>query len=142
MDALHRVCFDNTLFLPSFPIPDMTVVELEHAAMRPRRWIEFCTAFEKQHLNDSGAGPRPSTTRIIERPPVAQMNLNSDLFIVPGGRFLVGHSNHGIFIWDLGYTSSTDCKLIASVKRESESYTYMVQATLDGIGLIILSSQP
>ena len=49
-----ELCLDNTLFLPSFPIADMTVAELEHAAMGPRRWIERCTVFE-QHHNDSDA---------------------------------------------------------------------------------------
>ena len=32
--ALHRVCFDNTLFLPSFPISDMSDLEIERA-VRP-----------------------------------------------------------------------------------------------------------
>jgi hypothetical protein len=44
--ALHRICLDNTLFLPSFPIPDMSDLELERAAMAPRRWIELCGAFQ------------------------------------------------------------------------------------------------
>ena len=48
--ALHRVCLDNTLFLPSFPIPDMSDLELERAAMAPRRSIG---TLQKQHSNDS-----------------------------------------------------------------------------------------
>ena len=31
--VLHRVCIDDTLFLLSFPIPDMSDLELERAAM-------------------------------------------------------------------------------------------------------------
>ena len=46
--ALHRVCFDNTLFLPISPISDMSVLEIEKAAMGPRRWIEICRAYEKR----------------------------------------------------------------------------------------------
>ena len=44
VSALHRacVCLDSTLFLPSSPIPDMTDLELERAAMFPHRWIELC----------------------------------------------------------------------------------------------------
>ena len=30
----------------------MSDLELEKAAMAPRRWIEFCGAFEKRYLND------------------------------------------------------------------------------------------
>ncbi|KAF8799413.1 hypothetical protein BYT27DRAFT_7120833 [Phlegmacium glaucopus] len=141
VDALHRVCLDNTLFLPSFPIHDMTVPELEHAAMAPRRWIKLCAAFQKQHPNVSGAKLCSRTTRIIDNP-LAVMVDNPEIFIVPGGRYLISQSSSGIFIWDLGYTSSADCKLIASVGPEGRSYHCTVQATPDGLGLIILSSCP
>ena len=115
----------------------MTVVELEHAARGPRRWIELCAASEK-HPHDSVAKICPSTTRIIERPHAA-MTSYASLFIVPGGRYLVDW-NEGIFVWDLGYTSNADCKLIASVKKLGGSYPCKVQATPDGTGLIIFSS--
>ena len=52
MSVLYRVCIDNTLFLPSFPIPDMSDLELERAAMAPHRWIKLCGAFQKQKYND------------------------------------------------------------------------------------------
>ncbi|KAF8805720.1 hypothetical protein BYT27DRAFT_7103849 [Phlegmacium glaucopus] len=145
VDALHRVCHDNTLFLPSFPIPDMTVLELEHGAMAPRRWIELCAVFEKQHPNDSGAKLCSRTTRIINNPFPATAK-NREIFIVPGGRYLISHSSNGIFVWDLGYTSSANCKLIASVGpslgQEGRSHSCMVQATPNGLGLIIFSSHP
>ena len=63
VNALHRVCIDNAPFLPSFPISDMSDLEHEKAAMRPRRWIELCGAFEKQHYN---ATLCPRATRIIQ----------------------------------------------------------------------------
>ena len=31
--ALHRVCLDNAIFLLSFPISDMSILEIEKAAM-------------------------------------------------------------------------------------------------------------
>ena len=138
MAALRRVCLDNTLFLPSFPISDMSDLELEKAATAPRRWIELCGAFEKQYLNDPGAILCPRATRIIDDS-LAEY-FNTGFFIVPGGRYLVGFSlTDGISVWDLGYTSSADCKLIG---REGglRSDSCMVQATLDGMGLIIFSS--
>ncbi|KAF8805716.1 hypothetical protein BYT27DRAFT_6653622 [Phlegmacium glaucopus] len=145
VDALRRVCLNNTLFLPSFPIPDMTVLELKHAAMAPRRWIGLCAAFQKQDLNDSCAKLCSRTTRIINNP-LAAMADNPEIFIVPGGRYLISHSSTGLFVWDLGYTSSADCKLIASVElslgHEGRSHSCMVQATPDGLGLIIFSSHP
>ena len=152
--ALHRVCFDNTLFIPSFPISDLSDLEIEKAAMRPSRWIELCGAYEKRHLNDS-LHPRatnrhfndstatlcPRATRIIDHLFVAGVDFEStDFFIVPGGRFLVCFSRDDISVLDLGYTSSADCKLIASVRPEGGCDTCIVQATPDDMGLAIYSS--
>ena len=134
--VLHRVCIDNAIFLPSFPIPDMSDLELERAAMAPRRWIELYGAFQKQHSNDFSLSElRPRTTRIIDLKDHAPFN---SLFIVPGGRYLVTAGN-GIFVWDLGYNSTVDCKLVASVDNRKFKI-WMVQATPDGKGLVILSS--
>jgi hypothetical protein len=139
--ALHRVCLDNTLFLPSFPISDMSdsESEIEKAVTGPRRWIELCSAFEKQHLNDNGAILRPRATRIINNWLTTEVDHFSDFFIVPGGRYLVISSPAGISVLDLGYTSSSDCKLIASIGPpvEGEYRDIIVQATPDGMGLTI-----
>ena len=143
--ALHRICLENTLFLPSFPISDMTDMEIEKAAMGPRMWIELCGAYEKQRLNDPDAKLCPRSTRIINDPFPTQIESGSpEIFIVPGGRYTVISSPKSIIsVLDLGYTSSSDCKLIASVglpanHRWSNNHL-MVQATLDGVGLTILS---
>ena len=144
MAALHRVCLDNTLFLPSFPISEMSDLEIEKAAMGPRRWIELCGAFKKQHLNDPGAILRPRSTRIINDSLATKIRYSTtDFFIVPGGRFLVGITRISISVWDLGYTSSADCKLIASVVVNAGYWVwhqFKVQATPDGMGLTIFSS--
>ena len=140
--ALHRVCLDNALFLLSFPISQMSDLELEKAAMGPHRWIELCGAFEKQHLNDPGVILRPRSTRIINDLFDTKINYASaKIFIVPGGRYMVTSSPDGDSVLDLGYTSSADCKLIASVKREIRSpYRNLeVQTTPDGMGLVIFS---
>ena len=63
--AFHRVCLDNALFLPSFSVLDMTILELEQAAMAPHRWIELCSAFEKRHLGEPGAIFCPQTTELL-----------------------------------------------------------------------------
>ena len=143
MAALHRVCIDNTLFLPSFPIPDMSDLDLERTAMAPRRWIELCGAFEKQCRNDP---LRPRATRVINASLVTRFSIDS--FIVPGGRYLVApstHTSNRFSVLDLGCTSSAesasvDCKLIASVKVGHKYDTCKVQATPDGMGLTIYLS--
>ena len=119
----------------------MSDLELEKAAMGPRRWIELCFAFEKQHLNDPYTMLRPRTTRIINDSFATEVNhVTTEFFIVPGGRYLVSSSPDGISVLDLGYTSNADCEIIASVGLEGGYKTCIVQATPDGMGLIILSS--
>jgi hypothetical protein len=147
--ALHRVCLENTLFLPSFPISDMSDLEIEKAAMGPHRWIELCGAFERRYLNDVGAILCPRSTRIIDDLFPTEVNRgNSIFFLVPGGRYLVvmNYSNDGISVLDLGYTSesSADYKIIASVRVDLKfigAYGHFkVQATPDGMGLIIFTT--
>ena len=138
--VLHRVCLDNTLFLPSFPMPDMSDLELEQASIAPHKWIELCGASKKQHPGDPGAILYPRTTRIIRDVAMPPMPY---LFLVPGGRYLVVAANKRLFVWDLGYVSDAYCKLIASgdIGLNGGSHfesSYMVQATPDGMGLIIL----
>ena len=120
----------------------MSDLELEKAALGPRRWIELCGAFEKERLNDLQVGTTlyPPATRAINDL-VPEVNYASpQFFIVPGGRYLVSSSHDGISVWDLGYTSNVDCKLIASVDPGVGSRDCMFQATPDGMGLIIFSS--
>ena len=131
MAVLYRVCLENAIFLPSFPIPDMSDLELERAAMGPHRWIELCGTFRMQHSNDTSKILRPQKTRIIK-------DMINELYIVPGGRYLVTAGN-GIFVWDLGYASTVDCKLVASVGQGRDFEFCMVQATPDGKGLVILT---
>ena len=143
MAALHRVCLENTLFLPSFPISDMSDLEIEKAAMGPRMWIELCSAFQKQDLDDNGVILRPRSTRIIDDSFATKVDYESSIFfLVPGGRFLVTYSDAGISVLDLGYTSNSDCKLIASVEPPVKGgyIDLMVSTTPDGMGLTIFSS--
>ena len=148
--ALHRVCLDNTLFLPSFPISDMSDLELERSAMAPRRWIELCNAFKEKHLNEFGTLPLRPARNINLKALTAtpkDYHASTKLFLVPGGRYLVTSSSEALSVLDLGCTSlknaeSAVCTLIASV-RLKEIYGYrtcIVQATPDGMGLIIFLS--
>ena len=121
----------------------MSNLELEKAAIAPRRWIELCGAFEKQHLNETSAILCPRATRHIDDLLGHEVNyFGSDFLIVPGGRYLVSSSFEGISVSDLGYTSSADCKLIASAggqdRYNKNVFIKGLQATADGMGLIIL----
>ena len=92
-------------------LPDMTDLELERAAVAPCRWIKFCGMFQKQNSNEHSEMLHPRTTRTIEDV------YRSNFFIVPGGRYLVT-ADSGLFVWDLGYVSTVDCKLVASTSVE------------------------
>ena len=110
----------------------MSDLELELAAIAPSRWLELCNAFQKRS-NDSIAMLHPRTTRIIED------DDGTECFIVPGGRYMVT-GGEGLYVWDLGYVSTVDCKLVASVELGNEIYFFEVQTTPDGNGLVILTS--
>jgi len=127
----------------------MSDLEIEKAAMGPRRWIELCGAFQAQHFYDPHAKLCPRSTRIINDSELFATEVDYEsvtvhetagFFIVPGGRYLVIYSNDSISILDLGYTSSADCKLIASVRPEGGCEICKIQATPDGMGLTIFSS--
>ena len=115
-------------------------MELEQAAMAPRRWIEFCSASQMRHSNDFSTAkmPHPRSTRIIKD----EISYSNFLFIVPGGRYLVTTGLRGLFVWDLGYVSTAivDCKLVASVRQDNPFVYTAVQVTSDGKGLVILTS--
>jgi hypothetical protein len=100
----------------------------------PRRWIELCGALQKGDPTFSEM-QYPRATRIIEDAG------KLEFFIVPGGRYLVT-AGDGLSVWDLGYVSTVDCKLVASVASvQLKSFAFiMVHATPDGEGLVILSS--
>jgi hypothetical protein len=114
----------------------MSDLELERAAMAPRRWLELCSESQKQHSNDSSETLHSRTSRIIEQ---GGVNLNSYLYIVPGGRYLV-IAGDGLYLWDLGYVSTADCKLVASAGLGDKFGFLEVQATPDGKGLVILTT--
>ena len=114
----------------------MSDLELEQAAIGPHRWIELSTSFSTQGPGDDKK-LSPTTTRIIHNSLAKEDDEETDLFLVPGGRYLVGtcSENQKLGVWDLGYLSSADCKLIALV--ESGEYFGGIQATPDGMGLVI-----
>ena len=119
----------------------MSDLELEQAAIAPHRWLHLCGVFKQQQpgTGDPGAILYPRTFRIIK-----DVAMRSELYLVPGGRYLVVATHKRLSVWDLGYVSNAYCTLIASVGLEDADSQYrlfcMVQATPDEMGLIILVS--
>ena len=113
----------------------MSNVELEQAALAPHRWISLCSTFAKKHSNDSNAVLHPSTIRTIWNPHLLE---TKNIFLVPGGRYLVSCSSDRICVWDLGYTSNADPKLLASLGRNDGTRFFAINTTEDRMGLIIV----
>lgn len=76
------------------------------------------------------------STNLIQK--IYRNGIKLTLILVPGGQYMVGCCPlaRQLGVWDLGYLSSADCKLIASVESSGDFVGF--QATPDGIGLVIL----
>ena len=107
------------------------------------RWIRLYAVATERDFNHSSTTLRPKTSRIIRDPFVKSDSADdTELFLVPGGRYLVRYSSGGLCVWDLGYTSNADYKLLASVGPEGGTYRCMVNATSDGMGFTIVGFNP
>ncbi|KAF4616475.1 hypothetical protein D9613_008439 [Agrocybe pediades] len=93
--AVERMCYENTVYLPSYVVHDMGIRELEHAAMAPRRW-ELLTKSGLTSLEE----PIPvSASRTINIPD--HLSEPHRLFLIPGGRFLLVLQHKHLTLWDL-----------------------------------------
>ena len=80
--------------------------------MGPRRWIDLCVRGALQNEDPTFSGML-HLRKIIGTEDDDKIRF----FIVPGGRYLVTAATR-LSVWDLGYVSTADCKLVASVKVE------------------------
>ena len=121
----------------------MSDAELEQASVIAiHRWIRLYAVATERDFNHSSTTLRPKTSRIIRDPFVKSDSADdTELFLVPGGRYLVRYSSGGLCVWDLGYTSNADPKLLASLRRYGGIYVLGINTTSDRTGLIIAESR-
>ena len=127
----------------------MSVVELERAATAPFRWI---TLSHSKDRNEDGCLPS-RRTRIIKDPitsiegvlklPRSQRG-PTDLYLVPGGRYLVISGLCCLGIWDLGYVSdaemSSDGKpTMIWATRVDKIKDFVTHPSPDGLSIRILT---
>lgn len=141
------------LFLPSFPIPDMSVAKLERAATAPFRWIS---------LSSSNDGiPSRSTARVRFNCPIASMvdgpqfleysdyedddeddeedeAMCEQLYLVPGGRYLAVRGPKFLSLLDLEYTSSDGRRAALWSTTVERTLGFVIHRTPDGLGIRIL----
>ncbi|KAF8899792.1 hypothetical protein CPB84DRAFT_1779995 [Gymnopilus junonius] len=137
LKLVERMCQDNTVYRHSFPTDDMSVLELEYATMSPKKWESL--ALKSESLEEE----LPSFATNIIRPEYFSNDAEpEDLYLVPGGRFLIILQRGYLYLWDLGYISAigsarSEMKEIARIQTDCSSYT--VHASPDGSALRILA---
>jgi hypothetical protein len=52
LKAIQRMCYENSLCVPSFPVDDMNLLEPEYAALAPRRWEILANSRKDSPLGD------------------------------------------------------------------------------------------
>ncbi|KAJ6586325.1 hypothetical protein DFH09DRAFT_1143126 [Mycena vulgaris] len=100
IEALQELSTQRNIFLSSFPIPEMTLPQLEHATTaglrflaRMRRSFKTCP---------TSVTIRPLSTRFLsslDSPTESFKNI----VLVPGGRFLITSCGKNVRLWDLGF---------------------------------------
>lgn len=130
VDLLRRVCSDNSVFRPTFPIDQMCVTDLERAVFAPTRWLD--------HVMRNNMKARGCCARTITP---SENPYFQGVYLVPGGRFLITFSEADLCVWDLGYSSSTILKNtpIASASHIFNDI-FAVVPTADGLGLRIFAN--
>lgn len=125
----------------------MSIAELERAAIAPFRWI--ARSLNSKDRNVDGTLPS-RRTQILENSVVSMVNEQQEsvdsinVYLVPGGRYLVVGGPDCLGVWDLGYISSNDIssdgkptKVWATTVKQISNF--IVQPTPDGLGIRILA---
>ena len=135
MKAVARMCEENTAHLPSFPVADMGLLELEYASMGVTRWKKF--------VSDTTNAGKGSLSAFRERR-LGNNVISAQPYLIPGGRFLLMLNAGRLSMWDLldiheaSGSADTDKQPIASVDTlECNSFT--AHPTPDGSGIIIIT---
>lgn len=114
LNTLRRVCVANSVFAPSLPFMEMTLLELEHAAVIPSLWRSISSANKPLPEGDD----QPYRTKRILLGPTSHGDDGittwgdtlDDLLLVPGGRYLILFVHGLMSVYDLGYTPDTSGK--------------------------------
>lgn len=136
LQAARNACHDEGIPILWYPIVTMTVLELEHLALSPARFIRFMQA---KHLTTARPG-RVQTLFPLNPFEARERLAVRKLVLLPGGRFLLTESVTGICLWDLGYNASQPAKSRPIAHRWITSQFSMrhPRPTPDGKGFMVL----
>ncbi|KAJ6514203.1 hypothetical protein C8R47DRAFT_1001492, partial [Mycena vitilis] len=93
IDSLRRACIQHDIYTPSFPLTEMSLDELEHAATACGR---FSSRLRHNFFEDCTVWPH--YVQYLEPAGHEFENLR----LIPGGRFLLTSHKRTIQLWDLG----------------------------------------
>ena len=108
MDTLRRICAEDSIFGPTFPLTKMSPLELEYAATGTQRLYKS--------IKDRGSTPlAPLSARVLRPPDAINIKLRHgfpgnfrETYLTPGGRFLVTMSWNWMAVWDLAIDFQSD----------------------------------
>ncbi|KAF6764498.1 hypothetical protein DFP72DRAFT_1163446 [Ephemerocybe angulata] len=130
--ALRATCRLNQLFEPSYhPIEDLDILELQRAALEPwRRSASFAlgSRSDSPFRDEESAASRNVLRKKIklESDSVEEF---AQVYIVPGGRYVLAITGSCIYLWDLGQIS----KVPWDSMDESLKPTSITRATHGGL---------
>jgi len=133
-----RMCEENTAHPSSFPIADMGLLDLEYASMGATRW--------KKLVSDTGNAGKGLLSAFRVRRIRNEPNdiLSAQLYLIPGGRFLLTLHAGSLLIWDLldiheaSDPADMDRQPMATV-GSIQCNSFMAHPTPDGSGIIIIT---
>jgi hypothetical protein len=116
------MCEREQAFEPSYPIESMRVIDLQRAVLGP-------TLLRRKTCRPSGLAshPLPYTERVLEwhsQPVIAEHF--RQLHIIPGGRYVLAHTDASITLWDLevrepNCPTSRSAQVVGTVRMEERS---------------------
>ncbi|EDR03649.1 uncharacterized protein LACBIDRAFT_307066 [Laccaria bicolor S238N-H82] len=120
MNAVHNVCITHGAFLPSFPLEEMSLDDLEHTALSPRRFQAVIQKYD-------GHPTEPLLTRKFvprlqprQSGGAAMKTAIDQMALIPGGRFLLTSTYSGnLYLWDLGFNAGSHMKSLPIAMLET-----------------------
>ncbi|KAL1665584.1 hypothetical protein GGF50DRAFT_52419, partial [Schizophyllum commune] len=114
--AVRRMCTRNGIFRATHDLDAMSLLELEHAATAPSRFIRLMRKYDLvADTTDERLSPMAKQLlhlRLPGKPGAVPAHSDSfqDIHLVPGGRFLFTLSQDYFHIWDLGRNAYSGLK--------------------------------
>ncbi|KAF5386884.1 hypothetical protein D9615_001554 [Tricholomella constricta] len=137
LHVARRVCVSRGLFLPSFPLEIMSRRALEHVALSSSSY-RFCRMLIEM---DADKPLIPGSIHILDSRCASFTNpprQSRELYLIPGGRYLITRSDTAINLWDLGIDIAGRMRpLPVAALQSSAVEVYNPRPTDDGLGILL-----